>query len=52
MFFSWSTPTDHPIIYWNMMQNQADLRKVSGFIYYHKYILNPKHVPISICVYV
>ncbi|VVC40207.1 Hypothetical protein CINCED_3A023147 [Cinara cedri] len=27
MFFSWSTPTDHPIIYWNMMQNQADLRK-------------------------
>jgi hypothetical protein len=31
MFFAWSTPTENPIIYWNMMQNQADLRKV-GFI--------------------
>jgi len=29
MFFAWTTPTDNPIIYWNMMQNQADLRKVS-----------------------
>jgi len=29
MFFAWSTPTDNPIIYWNMMENQADLRKVS-----------------------
>lgn len=27
MFFAWTTPTDNPIIYWNMMQNQADLRK-------------------------
>lgn len=29
MFFAWSTPTDSPILYWNLMQNQADLRKVS-----------------------
>lgn len=28
MFFAWSTPTDNPILYWNMMQDQADLRKV------------------------
>ncbi|XP_050421691.1 intermembrane lipid transfer protein Vps13-like isoform X3 [Adelges cooleyi] len=35
MFFTWSTPTEHPILYWNMMQQQADLRKDAVGVFNH-----------------
>lgn len=44
MFFAWSTPTDTPIIYWNLMQNQADLRKV-GYIYKYIKLKNTTNLP-------